>query len=72
MLTFIVFYSQLSTRGATGSETFALAFNVLFMECGGSAVECRTRNRDSPGSNPPFVTVWKFGHFRSLHDGSLL
>ena len=32
-------------------------------------VECRTRNRESPGSNP-VVTVSKFGHFLSLHDAS--
>ena len=31
-------------------------------------VECRTRGRESPGSNTPFATVSKFGHFRSLHD----
>ena len=55
MLTFIVVYSQLSTRGATCSETFVLAFSVMFMECAGSALECRTRNRESPGSNPPLL-----------------
>ena len=33
-----------------------------------SAVECQTRNRVSPGWNPPFATVLKIGHFRSLHD----
>ena len=33
-------------------------------------VECRTRNRESPGSNP-IVTVSKFGHFLSLHDASV-
>ena len=33
-------------------------------------VECRTRNRESPGSNP-VVTVSKFGHFLSLHDASV-
>ena len=32
--------------------------------------ECRTRNRESPGSNP-VVTVSKFGHFLSLHDASV-
>ena len=31
------------------------------VERGSSAVECRTRNRESPGSNPPFATVSKFG-----------
>ena len=35
-----------------------------------SAVACRIRNRESPGSNP-FVTVLKFRHFRSLHDASV-
>ena len=38
------------------------------MERGSLAVECRTRNRESQGSNPPFATVSKFGHFRSLLD----
>ena len=33
-------------------------------------VDCRTRNRESPGSNP-VVTVSKFGHFLSLHDASV-
>ena len=31
-----------------------------------SVVECR--NQVSPGSNPPFATVSKIGHFRSIHD----
>ena len=35
---------------------------------GSSPVECQTCNRESPGSNPPFATVSKFGHFRYLHD----
>ena len=30
------------------------------VECGSSVVECRTRNQESPGSNPPIATVWKF------------
>ena len=33
-----------------------------------SVVECRTRNQERPGSNPPFATVLKFGHFRSLRN----
>ena len=36
------------------------------MERGISVVECRTHNRERPGSNPPFATVSKFGHFHSL------
>ena len=36
------------------------------VERGCSAVDCRTRNRDGPGSNTPFATVSKFGHFRPL------
>ena len=40
------------------------------MEHGSSVVEYRTRNRDSPGSTPPFATVSKFEYFRSLHDAS--
>ena len=41
------------------------------MERSSSAVECRTRNRGGPGSNTPFATVSKFGHFCSLHDASV-
>ena len=36
-----------------------------------STVECRTRKRESPGSNRPptlFATVSKLVHFSSLHD----
>ena len=36
-----------------------------------SVVECQTHNRESPGSNPPFAIVSKFGHFHSLHDASV-
>ena len=36
-----------------------------------SVVECRTRNRESPGLNSAFATALKFGHFRSLHDASV-
>ena len=42
------------------------------MDRGSSVVECRTVNRESPGSNPPFSAVSKFGHFRSLHYASVL
>ena len=38
------------------------------VEHGSSVVDCRTRNRESSGSNHPFGTVSKFGHFRSLHN----
>ena len=41
------------------------------MKRGSSLVECRTRNRESPGSNTSFPTVSKFGHFRSLRDASV-
>ena len=44
-------------------------YEIYTMERGGSVVECRTRNRASPGSNA-FATVSKSGHFRSLHDAS--
>ena len=37
------------------------------VECGSSVVECRTRNRESPDSNPSLL-VSKFGYFRSLHE----
>ena len=36
-----------------------------------SVVECRTRNRESPGLNSLFATALKFGHFRSLLDASV-
>ena len=35
------------------------------VEHGSSAVEYRPRNRERPGSNAPFATVLKLGHFRS-------
>ena len=44
---------------------------VRHMERGSSAVECRTCNLESSGSNTPlraFATVSKFGQFRSLHN----
>ena len=34
-----------------------------FMERGSSAVECRTRNQVSPGSNPPLVPFRRLGIF---------
>ena len=37
------------------------------MERDSSAVECRTHNQVSPGSNPPLLPFRSFGHFRSLH-----
>ena len=30
----------------------------------GDVVECRTRNRVSPDSNPPLLPFRRFGHFR--------
>ena len=38
----------------------------VVVERSSSAVECRTRNRESPGSNSLFASVSKIGHFRSL------
>ena len=38
------------------------------VECSSSVVKCRTRNREGPGSKPPFVTVSKIGHLCSLHN----
>ena len=34
-----------------------------YMERGSSAVECRTRNQVSPGSNPPLVPFRRLGIF---------
>ena len=36
--------------------------NIL-MERGSSAVECRTRNQESPGSNPPLLPFPRLGIF---------
>ena len=36
---------------------------VPYMERGSSVVECRTRNRVSPGSNPPLVPFGRLGIF---------
>ena len=33
------------------------------MERGSSVVECRTRNRESPGSNPPLLPFRRLGIF---------
>ena len=40
---------------------------LISVELGSSAVECRTLNRESPGSNA-FATVSKIGYFCSLLD----
>ena len=42
--------------------------NMIVVIVGSSAVECRTRHQVSLGSNPPFATVLKIGHFQFLHD----
>ena len=39
----------------------------LIVERNSSVVECRTRNRESPGSNPPLLPFRRLGIFRSLH-----
>ena len=44
---------------------------VMVTVVGCSAVQRRTRNRESPCLNPPFVTISKFGHLHSLHDASV-
>ena len=36
---------------------------TVYMERGSSAVECRTRNQVSPGSNPPFLPFRRLGIF---------
>ena len=43
----------------------------MFVERSSSLVESRTRNQVSPGLNPPFATVSKFGQFSSLNDASV-
>ena len=37
------------------------------VERSSSVVECRTRNREIPGSNPPLLPFRRLGIFRSLH-----
>ena len=44
---------------------------LIKVERGSSVVGCRTRSLENPGSDPPFATVSKFGHFRSLHDACI-
>ena len=39
------------------------ATNLRFVERGGSAVECRTHNLVSPGSNPPLLPFRRLGIF---------
>ena len=43
------------------------------LEHSSSAVECWTRNQESPSLNPPLLvaTVSKIDHFCSLHDASV-
>ena len=63
---------RLEVRYVECSHFFTMgSHNNRTLERGSSVVESRTRNRESPGSNPPFATVSKFGHFRSLHDASV-
>ena len=40
-----------------------LASLIMYVERGSSAVECRTRNRESPGSNPPLLPFRRLGIF---------
>ena len=38
-----------------------LANVLIYVERGSSSVECRTRNRVSPGSNPPLLPLLRLG-----------
>ena len=38
-------------------------YEKKLIERGGSAVECLTRNGETPGSNPPFATFRNLGIF---------
>ena len=40
---------------------------TITVERSSSVVECRTRNRESPGSNSPLLPFRRLGIFRSLH-----
>ena len=56
----------------TDDATIA-SHSQVSLERGSTVVECRTRNRESQGSNPLCYQfeVSKFGHFRSTHDASV-
>ena len=54
------------SRKMDSRSTAVLRLN--YYQSGSSAVERRTRNRESTCSNTPFGTVSKIGHFHSLHD----
>ena len=41
----------------------ALVGLSLYVESGSSVVECRTRNKVSPGSNPPLLPFGRLGIF---------
>ena len=49
------------------SYLFSLSPPSVFVERSSSVVECRTRNRESPGSNPPLLPFRRLGIFHSLH-----
>ena len=55
---------------STSCVASEVTFGIYEWSAVAQLVECRTRNRESPGSNP-VVTVSKFGHFLSLHDASV-
>ena len=44
-----------------------MVFADDIVERSSSVVACRTRNRESPGSNPPLLPFRRLGIFRSLH-----
>ena len=44
-----------------------ISYYLTCVERSSSVVECRTRNRESPGSNPPLLPFRRLGIFRSLH-----
>ena len=69
---FLSMFLNLSWQGECTLVEFNRHIYYRLCERGSSAVECWTRNREiRPGSNFPFATVSKFGHFRSLHSAPL-
>ena len=48
-------------------NSLLFVFRPSNVERSSSVVECRTRNRESPGSNPPLLPFRRLGIFRSLH-----
>ena len=60
-------YVDRNGRLFTSDGTTGTSATGTSVERSSSVVECRTRNRESPGSNPPLLPFRRLGIFRSLH-----